>query len=201
MINFNLVMLILPLLTGPQMPAAVDTAKLQVGAAISAAAEAATAYQPGWLIDAHDKLGEDPGYCREVIDGIHHASEETGIDAELIWAVMYTESRGHHYTRRGNVKRGGAGEIGAMQVLPFWRRGLKKEYGIEVDLYNVQDNIRASAYILTRGGTERNVILSYYNTGQRYNSTPYQRKVERYISELEQLEADRHGAEGRVQQS
>jgi hypothetical protein len=56
-------------------------------------------------------------------------------------------------------------------------------------------------YILTRGGTERNVILSYYNTGQRYNSTPYQRKVERYITTLEQLEAGLHSADTSVQQS
>ena len=101
---------------------------------------------------------------------------------------MYTESHGRHTWANGSVKRGSVGEIGAMQIRPFWRRALKKHYDLDVDLYNMHDNVLAGAYILKRGGDDPNVMLSYYNTGQRVRSTPYQRKVTRYWNKLQELQ-------------
>jgi len=180
-----LAMLLLPLLAQDADGDRVEAARLKAGIKISAAAEAARSYTPpAWVAAAREELADSPEYCDEVVAAVCAASAETGLEQEMLWSVMFTESRGRHYRANGNVKRGGAGEIGVMQVLPWWRRGLKKEYGLEVDLYDVAGNILAGAYILKRGGKEPRVMLSYYNTGQRVRNTAYQRKVMRYWDRL-----------------
>jgi soluble lytic murein transglycosylase-like protein len=130
------------------------------------------------LVDSPEYAGRLAGYIRE-------ASQESGVSPSVIWAVMYTESHGRHWSRPGVVKRGGAGEVGAMQVQPWWERSLERHYGVKLDLYNMRDNIRAGAIILSRGGNQLNVMLSYYNTGRLLRSTPYQRKVMRYLGGFE----------------
>ena len=178
-------MVLLPLLAQPADDGRLEQARLSTGLMISEAVDAARSFEPPvWVAAAREELAEYPEYADVVISAIYSASAETGLDPEMIWSVMYTESHGRHFRRNGSVKRGGAGEIGLMQVLPWWERGLKKEYDIDVDLWDVTDNIRAGAYILRRGGDEPRVMLSYYNTGLRVSSTPYQRKVMRYWDKL-----------------
>ena len=185
MLGYQLVMLILPLLAGLGEPAEVKPAVQEVNTALTMAAQAANDYRPAWVVEAQAALGESSSYSVEVIDAVYEAASATGLSPELIWAVAYTESHGVHTTAAGRVKRGSSGEIGVMQVMPFWHRALKKKYGVDLDLYDVKDNIMAGAIILTRGGDDTRMMLSYYNTGQRIRSTPYQRKVSRYLAKLE----------------
>ena len=152
--------------------------------AVSTAAQAASEYEPFWVTQAREALGAQSDYSIEVIDAVNEAAVATGVAPEVIWAVAYTESHGFHTRENGQVKRGGAGEVGIMQVLPFWSKALKKKYGVDLDLYDVSDNIMAGAMILQRGGDDTQIALSYYNTGKRYRSTPYQRKVSKYLAQL-----------------
>lgn len=181
----TIVLLLLPMLAQLQPAVVTQETTDRVAAKISAAVASAKSYTaPAWIAAIREDLAEDETYATTLIAAIKGAATETKLPEELIWSVMHTESHGRHYRRPGQVKRGGAGEVGVMQVLPWWERGLKKEYGIEVDLYNVTDNVLAGAYILRRGGTETRVMLSYYNTGQRVSNTPYQRKVMRYMKKV-----------------
>lgn len=184
MFGYHLVMLILPVLTGLGTPAQIQPAAIDVNFAVSTAAQAASEYEPLWVAQVRKALGEQNDYSVEVIDAVNDAAVATGVAPEVIWAVAYTESHGFHMRENGQVKRGGAGEIGIMQIKPFWSTALKKKCGVELDLYDVSDNIMAGAMILQRGGDDTKVALSYYNTGKRYSSTPYQRKVSKYLAQL-----------------
>lgn len=182
----TIVLLLLPMLAQPQPPMLAQEARVKVASKISAAVASAKSYTPPtWIAAIREDLADDETYATTLIAAIKAAATETELPEELIWSVMHTESHGRHFRRPGQVKRGGAGEVGVMQVLPWWERGLKKEYGIDVDLYDVTDNVRAGAYILRRGGTETRVMLSYYNTGQRVYNTPYQRRVMRYLKKVQ----------------
>lgn len=140
-----------------------------------------------WRLALREELAEDPSYASRVEGAIDHAVELTGADPEMLWSVAYTESRGRHWRSPGEVKRGGSGEIGMMQVMPFWQRSLEKKYGVKLDLFKLEDNMVAGAYVLSRGGETPHHMLSYYNTGQRVRNTAYQRKVMRYWSGLEEI--------------
>ncbi len=182
----TIVLLLLPIFLQPQPSRLAQDASVSVASKISSAVASARSYTPpAWVAAIREELADDETYATTIIEAINAAATETGLPEELIWSVMHTESHGRHFRRPGQVKRGGAGEVGVMQVLPWWERGLKKEYDIDVDLYDVTENIRAGAYILRRGGTETRVMLSYYNTGQRVYNTPYQRRVMRYLKQFE----------------
>lgn len=140
-----------------------------------------------WEQVLYMELKDSPVYAGTLAGAIKSAAEETDISPEVLWSVAFTESRGRHWHGNGKVKRGGSGEVGLMQIKPFWQKALKREYGIEVDLYKMPENVRAGAYILSRGGDELNVMLSYYNTGKPLRSCGYQRKVVNYLSRIEKL--------------
>jgi soluble lytic murein transglycosylase-like protein len=189
--NMNLIaiaLLLLPLLGQPteNVPPEIAAASERTSTFIAGALEQAQNYVPAWEEALRAELADSPVYAGNLAGYIRDASTETGVSPSVIWAVMFTESHGRHWNSSARVKRGGAGEIGAMQVLPWWERGLKRKYGVDLDLYNLRDNVRAGAYILSRGGSELKVMLSYYNTGQRIRSTPYQRKVMRYLGGFEE---------------
>ena len=185
MIGYHLVLLILPMLAGLQGAIQVQPAMQDVNVAVGTAVQAAADCEPAWVAEVHIALGEQNSYSTDVIDAINSAAECTGVAPEVIWAVAYTESHGFHMKADGKVKRGGAGEVGIMQVKPFWSKALKKNYGVDLDLYDVADNIMAGAMILKRGGDDTKVALSYYNTGKRYKTTAYQRKVTKYLAKFE----------------
>ncbi len=185
MIGYHLVLLILPMLAGLDTPAQIRPAALDVNIAVMSAAEAASEFQPEWVAQAREALGTQNDYGVKVIDAVHEAALATGVAPEVIWAVAFTESKGFHMHPDGRVKRGGSGEVGIMQIKPFWSKALKKTYGVELDLYNVTDNIMAGALILKTGGDDTKVALSYYNTGKRLKSTAYERKVSKYLAQLQ----------------
>jgi hypothetical protein len=121
-----------------------------------------------------------------------HAADSYGVAGSVLLAVMMIESGGSHLNSRGAVKRGLAGEIGAMQIMPDWKSKLKRIYHMDVDLYDLEDNVRAAAVILFRGGYDSDdpdsipYAASYYNTGQRgIRNTRYSREVMKLLAEIE----------------
>lgn len=181
-------LMLLPMLSQSraEVHPAIEAASMRTSSFLTVAAAEAANYEPAWEEALRTELADSPVYAEELVGDIRDASDETGVSPAVIWAVMYTETHGRHWNDYGHVKRGGAGEIGAMQVLPWWHRGLMRKYGVDLDLYDLRDNVRAGAYILSRGGSNLKVMLSYYNTGQRIHSTPYQRKVMRYMVGFEE---------------
>jgi len=178
-------LLLIPLITGPaELPPEISTASADVNSRIAAAVDIAQDCEPAWKADVYAKLADKPKYARRMINAVYRAAEKGGLDPAMLWSVAYTETRGRHLDNSGRVKRGGAGEIGLMQIKPFWQRALKREYGVDIDLYKLEDNLLASTYILKRGGDDPRVMLSYYNTGQRIKSTSYERRVMRYLKKL-----------------
>lgn len=181
MFLIQVMLFIFPLLgLAPDTPEFVLAAGDQVNLNISKAVMAAADYQPAWEIDIHKVLEDDPEYAERMVKAVRNTARNSGLDAAMLWSVAYTETRGRHWTARGNVKRGGAGEIGLMQILPSWKRSLKRVYDMDVDLYDMEDNMLAASIILQRGGDEPRIMLSYYNTGQRVRNTRYQRAVMSY---------------------
>ena len=174
----HVIVLVLPMLVGqPQLPDSVAACRDRVHDRLSGAVQTAAEYQPAWERNVREVLAADPAYADRLVVAIRSAASASGLEAQLLWSVAYTESRGRHWKAAGSVKRGGACEVGLMQVLPFWERALRRVYDLELDLYELEDNLLAGAYILRRGGDETAVMLSYYNTGSRVRSTPYQRRV------------------------
>jgi len=177
----QVMILVFPLFNlAPETPEHVLAAGDQVNMKIAAAVSVAAEYQPAWELDVYEVLEKDPEYAERLVKAIRRYSKESGLEAAMLWSVAYTETRGSHWTKRGNVKRGGAGEIGLMQIMPSWKKSLKRVYDLEVDLYHLEDNMHAATVILKRGGDDPDVMLSYYNTGQRVHNTRYQRAVKRY---------------------
>jgi len=180
-VNFiHYVLLALPWVASPSLPVHLGMACDGVNRGVTSAVVQAADYQPLWQRELQAQLADSPVYAGELAAAIASASQETGIDPEMLWSVAYIESHGRHTRDDGRVKRGSHGEVGLMQVQPFWARSLKRVYGIEVDLYNLADNVRAGAYILRRGGDKPAVMLSYYNTGKQLRGCAYQRKVMKY---------------------
>ena len=182
----HVIVMLLPLLVGqPQLPPQVEQCRDRVNDQIAMAARVAAEYTPAWERDARSVLAAEPDYAERLVKAIRDAAIASGVAADTLWGVAYTESRGRHWRSAGRIKRGGSGEIGLMQVLPFWQKALKRVAGLDVDLNHLEDNVLAGAYILRRGGDEIPVMLSYYNTGQRISSTRYQRRVMNYISSFQ----------------
>ncbi|MCB1217256.1 transglycosylase SLT domain-containing protein [bacterium] len=192
MFILEILALLMPLLQpAPQAELAVQATQQTNAAAFSAAMETADwqISQPrdAWRIALQEELSDDQEYAARVEAAIDNAVELTGADPVMLWSVARTESHGRHWKSPGKVKRGGSGEIGMMQVMPFWARSLQKKYGFELDLYDLEDNVIAGAIVLSRGGESPQYMLSYYNTGQRIRSSAYQRKVMSYWSGLEEI--------------
>lgn len=171
-------------MAGPAVPPEISAASIEVNARLDQAVAAAADYEPAWELDLRAELADSPAYAQRMVNAIYNAAQRSGLDPAVIWSVAYTETRGRHRDNAGRVKRGGAQEIGLMQIRPFWARALKREYNLEVDLFKLEDNLLASTYILKRGGDDLNVMLSYYNTGQRIKSSQYQRRVMRYLDRM-----------------
>ncbi|MCB1220345.1 MAG: transglycosylase SLT domain-containing protein [Planctomycetales bacterium] len=192
MFILEILAMLMPLLQpAPQVELAVQASQVTNAAAMSAATETIDwqINRPvdSWRIALREELADDAGYAARVEAAIDNAVELTGADPAMLWSVAYTESHGRHESSPGNVKRGGSGEVGMMQVMPFWSRSLEKKYGFELDLFKLEDNVIAGAIVLSRGGESPQHMLSYYNTGQRIRSSAYQRKVMRYWSGLTEI--------------
>ena len=125
-----------------------------------------------WSIDALPSPAEwfvDDSRYREEIAA---AAGRHGLDPDLVRALIFKESR---FDPRA---RGGAGEIGLMQVLPSgaaaeWSRVLKRPRLSERELFDVRTNLEVGCWYLARAlrrwrdyaaGTE--LALAQYNAGE-----------------------------------
>ncbi len=172
------------MIAAPEPPAHVYACAETVGANLAQAVAVAADYRPAWERDLRQELSGSPQYADRLATAIKHVAEDSDLDEAMLWSVAYKETRGRHSDGKGRVKRGGDQEIGLMQIMPFWQKALKRTYGLDVDLFDLEDNMLAATYILKRGGDDTRVMLSYYNTGQRIRSTPYQRSVMRHMEKL-----------------
>lgn len=116
------------------------------------------------------------------------AAERYEIPVELILAVIETES-----TYRPNAKNGSC--RGLMQINTVNLDWLESEFGRELDLYDIEDNVYAGSYILAgyyhEYGLHRGLMA--YNGGQGYmrkmvrkgyTSSKYSRKVAEIMEEI-----------------
>jgi soluble lytic murein transglycosylase-like protein len=181
----HLMLWLVPLMIAvPEPPAHVYACADTVGANLAQAVAAAADYQPVWERDLRQELAGSPRYADRLAKAIKHAAEDSDLDEALLWSVAYKETRGRHRDSQDRVKRGGDQEVGLMQIMPFWQKALKRTYGVDVDLFDLEDNVLAATYILKRGGDDTREMLSFYNTGQRLRSTPYQQSVMQYMKKL-----------------
>jgi LysM repeat protein len=102
--------------------------------------------------------GYDPYQARALIVAY---ARRYGLEPSLPLAVGWQES-GFNQTVRSS-----AGAIGVMQVEPYTAAHIARLWGRSVNLYNVDDNIRAGVFWLAvlvsyYGGNERLAIAAYY---------------------------------------
>lgn len=117
------------------------------------------------------------------------AAERYEIPVELILAVIETES-----TYRPNAKNGSC--RGLMQINTVNLDWLESEFGRELDLYDIEDNVYAGSYILAGYCHKYDIhtALMAYNGGQGYmrkmvrkgyTSSKYSRKVVGIMEEMQ----------------
>jgi soluble lytic murein transglycosylase-like protein len=184
----HLMLLMLPWAANPALAVNIMAAQTGVNAGLTEAAAAVEVITPAWESALRTELVDSPVYADKLVAAITAAATETGIDPGMLWSVAYTETHGRHCRDDGSIKRGNEGEVGVMQIKPFWEKALKRTYGLDIELDDVQQNVRAAAYILKRGGDDSVVMLSYYNTGKQLRGCAYQRKVMKYWESLEQTQ-------------
>lgn len=93
-------------------------------------------------------------YAEEVT----YAAEQTGLDEELIRAVIWTESK----YRADAVSPSGA--TGLMQMLPSTRREVSENCGVTADGSPRSEILLGSLYLremLLRTGSERDALMAY----------------------------------------
>ena len=117
----------------------------------------------------------------EIIAAAEGAAERYDIPVELILAVIETESSYRPTAKNGSCR-------GLMQIHTVNLDWLEKDFGRELDLYDIEDNVYAGAYILAGYYHKYDIhrALMAYNGGQGYmrkmvrkgyESSKYSRKV------------------------
>lgn len=125
----------------------------------------------------------------EITAAAEGAAERYDIPVELILAVIETES-----SYRPNAKNGSC--RGLMQIHTVNLDWLEKDFGRELDLYDITDNVYAGSYILAGYYHKYDIhsALMAYNGGQGYmrkmvrkgyESSTYSRKVVGIMEEMQ----------------
>ena len=120
-------------------------------------------------------------YMDDIITAAEGAAERYEIPVELILAVIETES-----SYRPNAKNGLC--RGLMQIHTVNLDWLERDFGRELDLYDIEDNVYAGSYILAGYYHKYDLhrALMAYNGGagyarkmarKGYESSKYSRKV------------------------
>lgn len=127
---------------------------------------------------------------------INHYSKQYGVDADLITAIIGTESGGE--IKAFNINENGTHDKGLMQINSFNHEWLTKELGI-TDFYNPRQNIHCGAYMiadLMDRHTDLHTILMAYNMGEKKTrewhkdgkyTSPYSRKVMKAYEKLKEV--------------
>ena len=98
---------------------------------------------------------------------INHYSKQYGVDADLITAIIGTESGGE--IKAFNINKNGTHDKGLMQINSCNHEWLAEELGI-TDFYNPRQNIHCGAYMiagLMDRHTDLHTILMAYNMGEK----------------------------------
>jgi len=98
---------------------------------------------------------------------INHYSKQYGVDADLITAIIGTESGGE--IKAFNINNNGTHDKGLMQINSFNYEWLTRELGI-TDFYNPRQNIHCGVYMiadLMSRHTDLHKILMCYNMGEK----------------------------------
>lgn len=127
-------------------------------------------------------------FGRELDALIQKQSEKHNISADLVRAVVQTESGGH-----ANAVSP-AGAVGLMQLMPDTARDLG------VDPYNPEENLDGGIRFLKQMGKSFGSLenaLAAYNAGpgavRRFGGVPPYRETQNYVRRIEKLLIDRHG--------
>jgi soluble lytic murein transglycosylase-like protein len=131
----------------------------------------------------------DDDTMNQITAAAEGAAERYEIPVELILAVIETES-----TYRPDAKNGSC--RGLMQIHTVNLDWLERDFGRELDLYDIEDNVYAGSYILAgyyhKYGLHRGLMS--YNGGQGYmrkmvrngyGSSKYSRKVVEIMEEMQ----------------
>lgn len=105
---------------------------------------------------------------------IMEVCEMFGVDADLIFAIAYVESRYLSYKVGDN-----GNSYGLLQIQPRWWSATMEQVGA-TDLLNPIDNVKTGCaiiqYLYSLYGDERSVLQAY-NTGKPYTNNGYAEKV------------------------
>lgn len=123
----------------------------------------------------------DDDTMEEITTAAEGAAERYEIPVELILAVIECESSYHPDADNGTCK-------GLMQIHQINLDWLERDFGRELDLYDIEDNVYAGSYILAGYYHKYDIhrALMAYNGGQGYmrkmvqkgyESSKYSRKV------------------------
>lgn len=126
---------------------------------------------------------------------INHYSKQYGVDADLITAIIGTESGGE--IKAFNINENGTHDKGLMQINSFNYEWLTRELGI-TDFYNPRQNIHCGVYMiadLMDRHTDLHTVLMAYNMGEKRTrelraqgvySSKYSRKIMKIYEELKE---------------
>ncbi len=133
---------------------------------------------------------EDIPLTQEQQQLVFRIAGEYGLQAELIYGIMYTETR---YTV--NIKSGDGRNYGIMQINTVNFPMLRKAIGVS-DFLDFESNVRSGAYILSllaRNYSDEAKILMCYNRGeagaiaQWKNGNTYDRYCASVLGEMNRL--------------
>lgn len=127
-------------------------------------------------------------YMDDIITAAEGAAERYDIPVELILAVIETESSYRPDAKNGSCR-------GLMQIHTVNLDWLERDFGRELDLYDIEDNVYAGSYILAGYYHQYDLhrALMAYNGGQGYMrkmvrkgyvSSKYSRKVVKIMEEI-----------------
>ncbi len=128
-----------------------------------------------WLLDMSGRIERfvpDDQERLKILRGIHREASRAGLPADLVMAVIHTESLFQRFAVSV------AGAQGLMQVMPFW----KKEIGrVKDNLTDIDTNLRYGctilSYYLKRAKGNLSEALARYNGS--YGKMKYPNKVYR----------------------
>ena len=126
---------------------------------------------------------------------INHYSKQYGVDADLIAAIIGTESGGE--IKAFNINNNGTHDKGLMQINSFNHKWLTEELGI-TDFYNPRQNIHCGVFMiadLMDRHTDLHTVLMAYNMGEKRTrelhrdgiyTSKYSRKIMKIYEELKE---------------
>lgn len=115
---------------------------------------------------------------QHVKDLILEYSNKKGINPCFTYAISIRETRGQHYDAYGKVIRGGSGEYGMMQVMPYNFKSYHNKLSLRDNLdastnylkecLNLKNNYYLAASCYNRGASSKKINHKYSNFVNQY---------------------------------